>query len=244
MKPTTLTALALTLLMFLLVLLAAFVFVFQGQVSLRRSLTEEKQTVDAIKQEQAALELNHSALQEDATRMFYERATAASESVVLTEQLANTDEELATLEAESALLSQSRDEAEEERDFYKLSGPLVKIIEPQSLTGVNLGEEVAIVIVASDVVGVEAITVSVNNELLDTPPIISDQVVTIEQKWIPESGGQKRITVRAVNNDNVTSRQSAEVIVLVRTPTPQSTPTARATLTATATLEPSPTPQF
>jgi hypothetical protein len=240
MKPTTLTALALTLLMFLMVLLAAFVFVFQGQVSLRRSLTEEKQTVDAIKQEQAALELNHSALQEDATRMFYERATAASENVVLTEQLANTDEQLATLEAESTLLSQSRDEVEEERDFYKLSGPLVKIIEPQSLTGVNLGEELAIVIIASDVVGVEAITISINNQLLDTPPIISDQVVTLEQKWIPESAGQKRITVRAVNKDNVTSRQSAEVIVLVRTPTPQSTPTARATDTATP--EPSPTP--
>jgi hypothetical protein len=240
MKPTTLTALALTLLMFLMVLLAAFVFVFQGQVTLRRNLAVEKQTVDEIKQEQATLKLNHSALQEEATRMYFERATAASDSVVLTEQLANTDEQLATLEAESALLSQARDEALEERDFYKSLGPLVKIIEPQPFTEVNVGEELTIVIVASDIVGVEAITISINNRLLDTPPIIADQVVTMDQKWIPESAGQKRITVRAVNNDNVTSRQSAESIVLVRTPTPQNTPTVSATLAATP--EPSPTP--
>jgi hypothetical protein len=241
MKPTTLTALALTLLMFLMVLLAAFVFVFQGQVSLRRSLAEEKQTVDAIKQEQATLKLNHSALQEEATRMYFERATAASESVELTEQLANSDEQLATLEVQSTLLSQARDEAVEERDLYKSLGPLVKIIEPQPFTEVNVGEELAILIVASDMVGVNAITISVNNQLLDTPPITTaDQVVTLEQKWVPESAGQKRITVRAVNNNNVTSRQSAESIVLVRTPTPQSTPTLRATLTVTP--EPSPTP--
>ena len=90
MKPTTLTALALTLLMFLLVLLAAFFFVFQGQVSLRNDLAEEQKKVDTIQEEQATLKLNHSILQEEATRMFYEGATAASESVVLTEQLANT----------------------------------------------------------------------------------------------------------------------------------------------------------
>lgn len=240
MKPTTLTALALTLLMFLLVLLAAFFFVFQGQVSLRNDLAEEQKKVDTIQEEQATLKLNHSILQEEATRMFYERATAASESVVLTEQLANTDRQLATVEAESDLLSEARDQALEERDFYETIGPLVKIIEPQSFTEVSLGEEVSIVIIASDVVGVNSIIVSIDNQLLDSPPVTPDQVITMEQKWIPESGGQKRITVRAVNNNNVTSRQSAESIVFVRTPTPESTPTA--TATSTPTPEPSPTP--
>jgi hypothetical protein len=238
MKPTTLTALALTLLMFLMVLLAAFVFVFQGQISLRRDLAEQKQTIDTIKKEQATLELNHSALQEEATRMFFERATASSESVVLTEQLANSDEQLATVEAESELLSQARDQAVEERDFYQMMGPLVKIIDPQPFTEVNVGDEVTIVIIASDVVGVNAIIISIDDQLLDTPPITPDQVVTMEQTWVPESSGQKRITVRAVNNNNITSRQSAEAILLVRTPTPQSTPTATSTITST----PEPTP--
>lgn len=229
MKPTTLTALALTLLMFLLILLAAFFFVFQGQIVLRNDLAAEKQTVDAIKQEQATLKLDHSTLREEATRMFLTKATAVSESVVLTEQLANTDRQLATVEAQSELLSQARDQAVEERDFYESIGPLVKIIEPQPFTEATVGEELTVLIVASDVVGVNSVIISIDNQLLDTPPVTPDQVVTMQQKWIPEEGGQKRITVRAVNNNNVTSRQSAESIVFVQTATPESTPTATAT---------------
>jgi hypothetical protein len=241
MKPTTLTALALTLLMFLLVLLSAFLFVFQGQLSLRNELAKERQKVDTLEQEQATLKLNQSTLQEEATRMFHERATAASESVVLTEQLANTDRQLATVEAEADSLLQARDQAIEDREFYESIGPLVKIITPEPFTEANLGEEVTIGIVASDLVGVNSIIISIDDQLLESPPFTPDQVVTMQQAWTPENGGQKRITVRAVNNNNVTSRQSAELIILVRTPTPTSTPAA--TNTPTLTPVPSPTPE-
>lgn len=235
MKPTTLTALALTLLMFLLVLLAAFFFVFQGQIALRDDLAGTELEIESLQQEQAQLQLEQSSLQATSTRMSAAQATSDAESLSLTTQLAETD---LTVTAQAAHLLEvwtEKERAEATRQFYENTGPLVTIIEPQPSTIVTLGEDVTLLIVASDAAGVSAINISIDDELIDDVPLAPGQNVTVRLPWIPDAVGPAIITVTAVN-DNGTTSQPAAITIQVRGPSPTTTQTP------TPTTEPTPTP--
>lgn len=238
MRSTTLTALALTLLMLLLVLLAAFVFVFQGQLTLRDDLLESSQTVDAVEAERAKLELQQFELLATATRLSAVQATSASESVELSKQLAAADLEGTRLAEEQAMTAQERDAIRATRDGYESSGPVVTIVEPRPPATATAGEELTVVVVASDVVDIRSVTLSINNELIDSPPISPARSIVLRHTWTPEEAGQAIITVTAVNNNNVTSQPAAITVPVLN-------PTASATIPAspTATTEATATPQ-
>ncbi len=233
MKSTTLTALSLTLLMFLLVLLAAFFFVFQGQLALRDDVAGAASEVESLQQEQAQLQLERSSLQATATKMYTVQATSASENVELTTQLADTDRKVATLEAQSKERLLDLDLAEATRDFHESTGPLVTVVEPFPPESI-VGEETELVIVASDVVGVKSVTISVDDRLIDVQ-VTPGQSVTVRQTWIPDTAGQAIITISAVNSNNVTS-QPAVLTVQVQSPSVTATPVS--TLTPQPTSEP------
>jgi hypothetical protein len=232
MKSTTQSALVLTLFMFLLVLLAAFFFVFQGQLALRDNLADANQEVDALLQDQAKLELERSALAATSTQMHSVQATSAAENVELSTQLAEDDLTVTAMATRSLGLAQERDAAQATRDLYESTGPAVKIIELQPFNTATVGEQLAMVIVASDVVDVKSVTMSIDDKLIDLPPVSPEKNVAVRYTWVPESAGQTIITVSAVNSNNITSR-SEQTTVQVQNPTPTATPTSTATATPT-----------
>ncbi|MFN2206274.1 MAG: hypothetical protein ACK2UT_10200 [Candidatus Promineifilaceae bacterium] len=233
MKSTTLAALALTLLMFLLVLLAAFVFVFQGQLALRDDLAGSQSEIETLRQDQAQLQLEQSSLQATATRLSAARATSDAESLSLTTQLAETDLTVTAQAAESAELLEDKESAQATRQFYEDTGPLVAIIEPRPSFNGIVGEEITLLIVASDAVGVRAINISINDELIDDVPLTPEKSVVVSQLWTPDAPGPAIITVTAVNEQGKTS-QPAAITIQVQNPSPTATVTAAETTTAAA----------
>ena len=240
MRPTTLTALALTLLMLLLVLLAAFFFVFQGQLTLRDELANSSETVDALEADRARLEIEQSKLQATATSIYAAHATVSSEGVALSEQLADTDLQVTRLSQQNATAEAEREVTAATRESYESTGPLVTIVEPQLGSSAIAGNELTLVIVATDVDEVTTVTISIDNELLEIPPIVPSDKVVVRQAWTPEEAGQSIITVTAINSREVTS-QPAALTLSIGSPTAQPTETATATATAPPTLVPSPT---
>ena len=235
MKSTSLTALALTLLMLLLVLLAAFFFVFQGQLALRNDLEGTEREVESLQQEQAQLQLEQSSLQATSTMVHSAQATSAAESLSLTTQLADTDLTVTAQAAQSLQLSQEKEIAQATRQFYENTGPLVTIIEPQPSTIVTVGEDITLVVVASDAVGVGSLNISIDDELIDDVSLTPGQNVVVRQPWTPGAAGPAIITITAVNDNGKTS-QPAAITIQVHNPTPTSTPTS------TPTAEPTPEP--
>ncbi len=233
---TTLTALALTLLMFLLVLLAAFVFTFQRQISFRDELGRTEQGYEALQQEQAELELEHASLRATATIVSSLQATADVESIELRAELVEADRQVGTLAAQLEVGEQDLQASEATRSFYDASGPLVTIVEPQAGQAIT-GEEITLVFVASDVVGIRSVTISIDDQLFDVE-VTPGQSVTVRQPWLPESTGPAIITVTAINNSNVTSQPAAMTVEVVN---PPATSTPSPTPTATATPSPEPT---
>jgi hypothetical protein len=239
MRPTTLTALSLTLLMLLLVLLASFFFVFQGQLALRDELVESNDTIDTLEADRARLEIDQSELQATATMLHAAHATAVFEGVELSQQLAETDLQVTQAAQEIVTVEAERDIASATLAWYEATGPLVTIIEPQRFSRAVAGDEMIIVVVASDVVDVTTVTISIDNELLELSPVTPGQQVTVRQPWTPPEAGQAIITVTAVNSNNVTSQPDAVTVSIIE---PTALPTSTVTATATLTPEPSPTP--
>jgi hypothetical protein len=176
--------------------------------------------------EQATADAVHATLDAD-------KANLGSALAVATQTIAAQDVGAQTLQATLSAVS-------DELDFYEATGPIVTFVEPPDLQKVEVGEEQALVIIASDPMGVDRISITIGDgpvpnepiELLVDPPGSNPQSYKWTHRWTPENAGFTRITVWAWNSDNKQGRQSDEIVVDVQAP-PTSTPTSTATATAT-----------
>lgn len=231
MKATTLTAIALTLLMLLLVLLAAFVFLFQGQLALRDGLSAAEDTIQSLEQEEARLRIEGAAAEATHAAAETMRATTEAGLAALESQLVQSAQQAELREAQLADVNRELEAASATQAFYETSGPLVTIIEPERQARARVGDPVNLLIVASDPVGVKAVIISVDQELLDTAVTPQPNVI-VEQVWVPSSAGPAIISVSAVNNSGVTSKSRiTTLLVSSATPEPSATPLPTATPT-------------
>lgn len=228
MKSSTLTAVALTLLMLLLVLLAAFIFLFQGQLTLRDGLNEAELTIQNLEQQEATLRIEAAAAQATMTAAENLQATTAADSALLESQLVQSEQQTKLLETQLTETTASLESARATQDVYEGFGPLITIIEPQPKAAAIVGQPVELMIVASDPVGVKAITISIDRDLLDTP-VTPQPTIIVNDTWVPSSAGTSIISVSAVNNNGVTSKSSmTSVQIAAPAPEPTSTPTPTA----------------
>ena len=221
--------------MLLLVLLAAFFFVFQGQMNLRDNLADSTLENETLRQEQAQLEIEHSALQATSTAAQSVQTTTEAEREELRTELVATDRMVATLEAQADAIVQERDSAKATMAAYETVGPLVEIVNPQASTVATVGEDLTLVIVAGDLVGVRSVNISIGDRLLDSE-VVPGQVVTVRESWTPTAAGQAIITVSAVNENGVTSHPEVVTVVVQEAPatsTPVPSPTSPPTVAPT-----------
>jgi hypothetical protein len=226
MKSSTLTAVALTLLMLLLVLVAAFIFLFQGQLTLRDGFSEAELTIQSLEQQEAALRIEAAAAQATMTAAESLQATTAADSALLESQLVQSEQQTELLETQLTETTAALESVRATQDIYEGYGPLITIIEPQPGVAAIVGQSVDLKIVASDPVGVKAITISIDRELLDTPVTPQPNII-VNETWVPSSAGTSIISVSAVNNNGVTSKSSMTT-VQIAAPNPTTTPTPTA----------------
>ena len=85
--------------------------------------------------------------------------------------------------------------------------PSIRINSPLPDTRVDLGEPIFIDIIITDPVGLRTVTVLVNGQLIGNYTPNGEMVYPITQEWVPDQGGNKRLTVTATNRngDTITS---------------------------------------
>lgn len=223
----------------MLVSLAAFFFAYLGQVALRSRLAEADDAYSVLNTEHARVLLDQSALQDAATITFGAKMTAESESANLESQLVEAGLQATRLHTQAQAIQETRAAVEKTKEAYESAGPLVTIVEPQPSAAIRVGDEVTLVIVASDLVGIKQVSITIGEDEFYTIPVSPEQTMPLLYPWTPKQARAERITVQAVNHSDVTGRP-VDVLIDVQGLPATSTPTATPTPTPTAT--PTPTP--
>ena len=235
MKSSAPTAIALTLLMFLLVLAAAVFFLFQRQQGLKGELQTAKEDARSFVQQQSEFELNNSAVQATLNSVRASGTSTAADNVDLTEQLANSDQLKATLESKEVLLTTDLGNANATTESYKALAPSVTVVEPQADTEVTVGQPVELVIVSTDLLGVDSILINIDGEDLPGDPVESNGKTAIKRhSWTPVDERPITISITATNVEGITSEPHLITLAALAAPTNTPEPTIEPTLEPTA----------
>lgn len=192
MKPERLIGLILTLLMLLLVMAAAFVFLFQGRRTLLTRNAALNTSLDVMGVQATAV----ANAQATAQRQL---ATAEANAVLLEGQLVTSQQELDDLMVAATAVAESNAQLEQERQALLERPPQVTIISPTENQLLPVDEPISIVAAATDLVGVTVITVTVNDEMLDSINVAALPLVTINETWTPPRSGTVTLGVAAGN---------------------------------------------
>jgi hypothetical protein len=208
MKSFTTSALILILLALLLVLVGGFVFLFQAEVRLRDQVRDATAEVAALQRAQAtaAAQMGDAVATRDAAVAAV--ATAETSAVLLEGQLVDSQQDAAMMAAEIDTLS--ADLATVQADLAKLQAatpapPQAQILSPEEGDTVPVGDDVTIVVIASDADGLASITVTVDDDELSTFSLSGELLATRRATWeTPTTEGRHTITVWAESIGGVT----------------------------------------
>ncbi len=216
------TGISLTLFMLLLVLLAAFLFLYQGRQTLESRLESTSAKVEELQQnlDQTQTDLESSVAAQGMTAGSL--ATAAADVERLQGELETSQRDNEELQARNeamtnalATANDALDQLREEELLASQQTPSLEIISPQDGDDFLVGEPVDLVVVASDLMGITAVTVTVGTETIDLPPILNEPLVTIQETWSAEATGSYVVGAVAVNANGLTSQLITATIQVV-----------------------------
>ncbi len=212
MRSTAGIAISLILFMLLLVTGAAIFFLFQNQIALQGDVTSAEMELQALDATKTAVQLDLTSANATRTAQEMMLATAEAENIQLNNELVQSDMQMATLEAETTRLTEELQVLE--------TGPIINVLSPRNGVTVQSGQEVNILISASDAVGVATLQVSIDGDVIAETTSTTTSA-TLAETWIPEEPGTFQLVVEATNSEGISAEP---VLVSVRVPAPP-TPT-------------------
>ncbi|MBK9049768.1 MAG: serine/threonine protein kinase [Chloroflexi bacterium] len=93
--------------------------------------------------------------------------------------------------------------------------PSIQINSPLPDTQIDLGEVVTINITITDMVGLRAVSILVNEQLIGNYTVNGDMVYSLTQEWVPDQGGNKRLSIIATNRNGDTMTSETILIRVV-----------------------------
>ncbi len=217
MRSSVQIAISLTLLMLLLVALAAIFFLFNNQA---RLLGQRDQAIE----DNRALNATNSALQIDLNSAAGTRQAQETRVVELQNDNQMLDSQLVDSGMTATAQAAEVTRISETLDTTQAQAPIINVISPGDGAVVDIGQEVTILVSASDPVGVTQIEAGIDSESFANPAT-GDTTATLNQTWIPDQSGIFALQVSATNANGVTS-EPVSIAITVAEPTATPTPTA------------------
>jgi hypothetical protein len=201
MKRSTITALFLTVFSGLLVLSATVFFLFQGRQILQLQ-------ADELRSERAGLAVTIASMEGDLTTAELTRDSMAQQIGTREHQVTELQKEVAELTVETDQQQAALAEAEEREREASERPPVVHISLPQDGQTVKPGEAISMVVSATDIRGIIALHLMVDDETIATYSGDEEQtLVTLNQSWTPPAaGGEFAVSAIATNVHGRTSQ--------------------------------------
>ncbi len=222
MKSSPTTATVLILIMLLMVVAAGFVFLLQTELRFRDHLRELTAENEALRTEQANVELELSSAVATRDAVAADLAAAEADTRLLEGQLVESHQEVdalveqvATLTAEVDGLGAQLAELEgEEQD----RPPVVAIITPEDEDTLPISRPVQIVLAASDANGLASVVLEVDGRRFATYTVGGNRIYARTLTWpAPAEEGEVTFTVTAVNVNDVRSEPQSVTVTLTDT---------------------------
>ena len=222
MKQTILTGFTLTLLMLLLVLVAAFIFLFRGRQTLEERVVELNDQASTLQQELS--QTGASLTTSEATRSATETnlATAESNNITLEGELvasqqreAELEDTLATQTAALEDANQSLAQLELERQESLQQPPLAILIAPEDESLHMPDEPVDFIIAASDLTGLTAVNLTINDETIGSYTIEDERIFAVTENWQTNKEGPYTVNLMAVNVNGIASEPVTATIQIM-----------------------------
>lgn len=224
MKSSVTIAITLTLLMLLLVALAAVFFLFTNQTMLVQERDQAQLEAETLNVTKTALEfeLNSASVTQQAqeTRV----AGLEADTQALDSQLVESGQTATAQAVEVTRLNEAL-------TAVGSQGPILSIISPPDNTVAEIGQEVRIIVSASDPSGVAEITAEIDDQPFSAGS--GETSATLNEVWIPTTDGTFTLTVNATNTDGVTAVEQSITVVVQPEPTATPTPTTTPSPTQT-----------
>lgn len=217
MRSSVQIAISLTLLMLLLVALAAIFFLFNNQA---RLVGERDQAIDDTR----ALNATSSALQIDLQSAAGTRQVQETRVVELENDNQTLDSQLVESGMTATAQAVEVTRMSETLNTTQAQAPIVNIISPSDGTVVDIGQEVTILISASDPAGVTQVEAGIDSQPFANPAT-GDTTATLNTTWTPNQSGTFVLQASATNANGVAS-EPMSIAVTVAEPTATPTPTA------------------
>ena len=192
MKSSRLIGLSLTLLMLLLVLSAGFAFLFQGRQTLSKQNEELETSLNQVEQE---LGVTYNSLEESIQAVETVQAT----NLLLEEDLVESQQEVDQLMENVAILELENGVVAQEISDYLGNPPSIEILTPDLNESYPLDEPLDYSFVVADGVGVTAVIVSIDGELVEDYSLPGPPIAHIEGVWTPDTVGSVILGIQASN---------------------------------------------
>jgi len=222
MKSSPSTVTVLILIMLLMVVAAGFVFLFQAELRFRDHLRVLTADNEALRANQANLELEMSGAVAARDALAADLAAAEGDTRLLEGQLVESQQTVDELTGQVATLTADIDDLT--ADLTTLEGeqqtrpPVARIVTPVEEETLPISQPVEIVLVASDATGLASLTLDVNGRRFTTYTLDGEKLYAQTLDWdAPADEGDVVFTVSAVNLNNVRSEPHSIVVSLTDT---------------------------
>ncbi|MCL4870310.1 MAG: hypothetical protein KJ063_15200 [Anaerolineae bacterium] len=223
MNQTTRNRLILISLMLFLLLLAAVTFFVQARQRLSGQVTALEATGQAISQTLDNTEEQLMIMSTVAAARATESANLNDQANALLSQVPTYEARITTLQQQEATLTVRLQEAraetgrlQTEQDRLRQTPPYINFIAPPTGAAYQPGDDVTVVLSASDAYGLVALNVTINNSTWISESYAEPrQLVTLYQVWQPESEGTYTLGVTAINLNGTSSQPITHTINVI-----------------------------